>query len=174
MKTDNGARFSIYLRKNQLEWLDNEAEKMGVSRSKFIELKTFPKSLQGFHLQTFSLVFSYRIVMTNDTFRSKPSSSTLPPDALNANVSSSSISAKRYSPAPCPNRTGSRPERTRVSVAPSPTTNLIAGFPRLGAAPNAHSAVKEAPSGISTPLDAVSITFQDASVTDTRRPRSAA
>lgn len=46
MKTDNGARFSIYLRKNQLEWLDNEAEKMGVSRSKFIELKTFPKSLQ--------------------------------------------------------------------------------------------------------------------------------
>lgn len=43
---DNGARFSIYLRKNQLEWLDKEAEKMGVSRSKFIELKTFPKTLQ--------------------------------------------------------------------------------------------------------------------------------
>jgi hypothetical protein len=42
----DGVRFSIYLRKNQLEWLDNEAEKIGVSRSKFIELKTFPKSLQ--------------------------------------------------------------------------------------------------------------------------------
>ena len=42
----DGARFSVYLRQNQLEWLDREAEKMGVSRSKFIELKTFPKSLQ--------------------------------------------------------------------------------------------------------------------------------
>ena len=41
-----GARFSIYLRANQLEWLDREAEKMGVSRSKFIEMKTFPKELQ--------------------------------------------------------------------------------------------------------------------------------
>ena len=43
---DNGARFSIYLRKNQLEWLDKQAEEKGVSRSKFIELKTFPKELQ--------------------------------------------------------------------------------------------------------------------------------
>ena len=42
----DGARFSVYLRQNQLEWLDNEAEKMGVSRSKFIEIKTFPKELQ--------------------------------------------------------------------------------------------------------------------------------
>ena len=42
----DGARFSVYLRQNQLEWLDKEAEKMGVSRSKFIEIKTFPKSLQ--------------------------------------------------------------------------------------------------------------------------------
>lgn len=42
----DGARFSIYLRKNQLEWLDEQAEKMGVSRSKYIELKTFPKELQ--------------------------------------------------------------------------------------------------------------------------------
>ena len=42
----DGARFSVYLRKNQLEWLDKEAEKIGVSRSKFIELKTFPKELQ--------------------------------------------------------------------------------------------------------------------------------
>ena len=40
----DGARFSVYLRQNQLEWLDREAEKMGVSRSKFIEIKTFPKS----------------------------------------------------------------------------------------------------------------------------------
>ena len=42
----DGARFSVYLRQNQLEWLDREAEKMGVSRSKFIEIRTFPKSLQ--------------------------------------------------------------------------------------------------------------------------------
>ena len=42
----DGARFSIYLRPCQLEWLDAEAEKMGVSRSKFIELKCMPKSLQ--------------------------------------------------------------------------------------------------------------------------------
>ena len=41
-----GARFSVYLRPNQLAWLDEQAEKMGVSRSKFIELKTFPKELQ--------------------------------------------------------------------------------------------------------------------------------
>ena len=42
----DGARFSVYLRPCQLEWLDAEAEKMGISRSKFIELKTFPKELQ--------------------------------------------------------------------------------------------------------------------------------
>ena len=42
----DGAKFSVYLRKNQLEWLDTQAEKMGISRSKFIELKTFPKELQ--------------------------------------------------------------------------------------------------------------------------------
>ena len=42
----DGARFSVYLRSNQLEWLDREAEKMGVSRSKFIELKCMPKDLQ--------------------------------------------------------------------------------------------------------------------------------
>lgn len=42
----DGARFSVYLRHCQLEWLDAQAEKMGVSRSKFIELKTFPKELQ--------------------------------------------------------------------------------------------------------------------------------
>ena len=42
----DGARFSVYLRPCQLEWLDKEAEKMGVSRSKIIEIKTFPKELQ--------------------------------------------------------------------------------------------------------------------------------
>ena len=42
----DGARFSVYLRQNQLEWLDQKAEAMGVSRSKYIELKTFPKELQ--------------------------------------------------------------------------------------------------------------------------------
>ena len=42
----DGARFSVYLRQNQLEWLDKQAEAKGVSRSKYIELKTFPKELQ--------------------------------------------------------------------------------------------------------------------------------
>ena len=42
----DGARFSVYLRPRQLEWLDEQAEKMGVSRSKFIESKIFPKELQ--------------------------------------------------------------------------------------------------------------------------------
>ena len=42
----DGARFSVYLRPCQLEWLDHEAEKKGVSRSKFIESKVFPKELQ--------------------------------------------------------------------------------------------------------------------------------
>lgn len=37
---------SIYLRKEQLEYLDSESEKQGVSRSKFIEMKIFPKALQ--------------------------------------------------------------------------------------------------------------------------------
>lgn len=41
----DGARFSIYLRPCQLEMLDAEAEKMGVSRSKYIEMKVFPKSM---------------------------------------------------------------------------------------------------------------------------------
>lgn len=44
--TKDGARFSVYFRPCQLEWLDREAEKKGVSRSKFIELKVFPKELQ--------------------------------------------------------------------------------------------------------------------------------
>ena len=42
----DGARFSVYLRPCQLEWLDEQAEKMGISRSKYIEMKTFPKELQ--------------------------------------------------------------------------------------------------------------------------------
>ena len=42
----DGARFSVYLRPNQLAWLDEQAEKMGISRSKYIEMKTFPKELQ--------------------------------------------------------------------------------------------------------------------------------
>ena len=39
-------KVSIYLRKGQLEYLDSESEKLGVSRSKFIEMKIFPKTLQ--------------------------------------------------------------------------------------------------------------------------------
>ena len=42
----DGARFSVYLRPCQLEWLDAQAEKMGVSRTKYREKKTLPKSLQ--------------------------------------------------------------------------------------------------------------------------------
>lgn len=44
--TKDGCRFSVYLRPAQLEWLDQEADKANVSRSKFIELKVFPKELQ--------------------------------------------------------------------------------------------------------------------------------
>lgn len=39
-------KVSIYLRKEQFEYLDSESEKMGVSRSKYIELHIFPKRLQ--------------------------------------------------------------------------------------------------------------------------------
>lgn len=42
----DGARFSVYLRPVQLEWLDKEAEKLGVSRSKFVEMKVFPPEMQ--------------------------------------------------------------------------------------------------------------------------------
>ena len=44
--TEKGTRFSVYFHTNQIQWLDAEAEKMGVSRSKFIELKVLPKNLQ--------------------------------------------------------------------------------------------------------------------------------
>lgn len=43
---EKGTRFSVYFHPNQIQWLDAEAEKMGVSRSKFIELKVLPKNLQ--------------------------------------------------------------------------------------------------------------------------------
>ena len=46
MAKKEGVRFSVYFHKEQIEYLDREAEKMGVSRSKFIEIKTFPKELQ--------------------------------------------------------------------------------------------------------------------------------
>ena len=39
-------KVSIYLRKEQFEYLDSESEKLGVSRSKFIEMKIFPKALR--------------------------------------------------------------------------------------------------------------------------------
>jgi hypothetical protein len=46
MAKKEGVRFSVYFHKEQIEYLDREAEKMGVSRSKFIELKCMPKDLQ--------------------------------------------------------------------------------------------------------------------------------
>lgn len=39
-------RVSIYLHNDQFEYLDKECEKAGVSRSKYIEMKIFPESLQ--------------------------------------------------------------------------------------------------------------------------------
>ena len=46
MAKKEGVRFSVYFHKEQIEYLDREAEKMGVSRSKFFELKCMPKGLQ--------------------------------------------------------------------------------------------------------------------------------
>lgn len=43
---EKGVRFSVYFHPEQIAWLDREAEKMNVSRSKFIELKTLPAELQ--------------------------------------------------------------------------------------------------------------------------------
>lgn len=42
---DLGIRFSVYFHKSQIEWLDREAKKLGLSRSKFIEYKVLPKEL---------------------------------------------------------------------------------------------------------------------------------
>lgn len=41
-----GCRFSVYFHEDQIKWLDEQAEKIGVSRSKFIEIKVLPKELQ--------------------------------------------------------------------------------------------------------------------------------
>jgi hypothetical protein len=46
MAEEKGTRFSVYFHKNQIDWLDAEAEKLGVSRSKFIEMRILPKNLQ--------------------------------------------------------------------------------------------------------------------------------
>lgn len=41
-----GVVFSLWLRPEQKAWLENEAKKAGLSRSKFIETKIFPPELQ--------------------------------------------------------------------------------------------------------------------------------
>lgn len=41
-----GVTFSIWLRAEQKDWLETEAKKAGLSRSKFIESKIFPPELQ--------------------------------------------------------------------------------------------------------------------------------
>ena len=46
MTKEKGVRFSVYFHKEQIDFLDQEAEKMGVSRSKYIERKIMPKDLQ--------------------------------------------------------------------------------------------------------------------------------
>jgi hypothetical protein len=46
MAVESGVRFSVYFHEDQIKWLDAEANKMNVSRSKFIELKVLPKELQ--------------------------------------------------------------------------------------------------------------------------------
>ena len=38
-------KIAIYLREEQLQWLDAQSKAEGVSRSKFIERKVFPQSL---------------------------------------------------------------------------------------------------------------------------------
>lgn len=45
-KKVKGRAFSIWLRAEQEDWLENEARKAGLSRSKFIETKIFPPELQ--------------------------------------------------------------------------------------------------------------------------------
>lgn len=45
-KKVKGKVFSIWLRAEQEDWLENEARKAGLSRSKFIETKIFPPELQ--------------------------------------------------------------------------------------------------------------------------------
>lgn len=45
-KKVKGKAFSIWLRAEQEDWLENEAKKVGLSRSKFIEAKIFPPELQ--------------------------------------------------------------------------------------------------------------------------------
>lgn len=45
-KKVKGEAFSIWLRAEQKDWLENEAKKAGLSRSKFIETKIFPPELQ--------------------------------------------------------------------------------------------------------------------------------
>lgn len=42
---DIGRRIAIYLRKDQLEYLDAEAERMGLTRSMFIERRCFPPEM---------------------------------------------------------------------------------------------------------------------------------
>lgn len=39
-------KISIYLRSEQLEWLDAQSKAEGVSRTKFIEKRVFPQGLQ--------------------------------------------------------------------------------------------------------------------------------
>ena len=38
-------KIAIYLREEQLQWLDAQSKSEGVSRSKFIERKVFPQAL---------------------------------------------------------------------------------------------------------------------------------
>ena len=46
MAKEKGVRFSVYFHPEQIAYLDREAEKLNVSRSKFIEMKTLPAELQ--------------------------------------------------------------------------------------------------------------------------------
>lgn len=45
MAKDNGVRFSVYFRKEQVEYMDREADRLGISRSKYLE-RALPKELQ--------------------------------------------------------------------------------------------------------------------------------
>lgn len=45
MAKGNGVRFSVYFRKEQVEYMDKEAQKLGISRSKYLE-RAMPLELQ--------------------------------------------------------------------------------------------------------------------------------
>lgn len=44
-KTVDAVKFSVYFHREQVDWMKRACEKLGVSRSRFIEMKCFPESM---------------------------------------------------------------------------------------------------------------------------------